>query len=113
MIEKIDGLKTQEKMELKSEEMKSETELALGDGPLKNPIESFTGETMSAPQLGVLIKKLEDRQTNTSGEGNKLDDQREKIKAKINELAKLKLKKEQDELKSMKEVLHDRHKEIQ
>ena len=54
--------------------------------------------SLSAPQLGVLIKKLSQRKGNVENTSDKIGDEQESIRAKINELAKLKLQREQDEL---------------
>lgn len=113
LIEKIDGIKTQEKLELKSEEIAEAEEKALGDKPLTMPLEKISGDALSAPQLGVLIKKLQERKGNVENGADKIGDEQEQLKTKINDLAKLKLQREQDELNNMKDVLKERHKDIE
>lgn len=104
LIDKIDGIKTQEKLELKSEEIAEAEEKELGDKPLTMPLEKITGTDMSAPQLGVLINKLSTRKGNVESTSDKIGDEQEQIRSKINELAKLKLQREQEELNNMKDV---------
>merc|ERR1711879_21444 len=77
------------------------------------PLDKITGENLSAPQLGVLITKLSQRKGNVENTSDKIGDEQEQIRAKINELAKLKLQREQDELNNMKDVLKERHKDIE
>lgn len=114
--DKLTGMITKMKKTRTTETAKFAQELAaqkLAQKPLGADLGAITGEGMSRAELDVVIKKLHQKHISVESKENDIGGDAARIRAKINELEKLKLEKAAQELEKMKSDVLAKHKDIE
>jgi hypothetical protein len=109
MITKMKTTRTQETAKF-AQELAAQK---LAQKPLNEDLGAITGEGMSGAEIEVVIKKLHEKHISVESRESDIGGDAARIRAKINELEKLKLEKAQEELEKMKSDVLEKHKDIE